>query len=253
MCEKSVPSTYTDSNLTDHDTDNLEVGDSSDPVHRALAGVRLAAPALLPAIRGGEVAAQVSDGEQDVTLEAETGTGQDGVVPVPAQRAQRVLLHHGADLGQLLLGLGIVDRGDELDALGQWQVGPVDAFWCVAVVRVCDVVEDLALLLRGDAGVGWVGVGLIAGLRPVGHGNLPRGGVVVFLVGEEVRHVGGWERRGGYIWRGWRGSKGVRCAPSWLRLPATVMVSRWCEGLGEKTLSQKDGREKPQMGSCGLD
>lgn len=168
------PFTYTNSNLTDHDTNDLKVGDSGDPVHRALAIVRLAAPARLPAIGGGEVAAQVTDGEQDVALEAEAGAGQDGVVPVPAQGTEGVLLHHGADLGQLLLGLGIVDRGDELDALGQGQVGPVDALWRVAVVRVCDVVEDLALLVGGDAGVWRVGVCLITGLWPVGHGDLPR-------------------------------------------------------------------------------
>lgn len=241
--EGYIPDTYTDSNLTNHDTDNLEVGDGSDPVHRALAVGRLATPARLPAIRSSKVTAQISDREKHVAFKTETGTRQDRVVPVPAQRAQGVLLHHGADLTQLLLSLGIVDGGDEFNALGQWQVSPVDALRCVAVVRVCDVIEDLALLLGGDAGVRWVAVGLIAGFRPVRHGNLPGGRVVVFFVGEEVRHVGGWWRVGGGNEFG--GVGGVsEDAPSWLLFPATlVSVSRRREGFGKKSLSRRWARE----------
>lgn len=67
--------TYTDSDLAAHDTDDLKVGNRSDPVNAAYTIRSLAAPTVLPAIGLGEITAQVADGEQDVTLETKTGTG----------------------------------------------------------------------------------------------------------------------------------------------------------------------------------
>lgn len=93
-------------------------------------------------------------------------------------------------MGELLLSLSIVDRGNKLDPFYQRQVGPVDAISIVAVVWMCQVVEDLALLLGCDGAIFGKLYGLIAGLRAMGHGYYTDGGVVMLVVLEVVRHIG---------------------------------------------------------------
>lgn len=183
--------TYTDSDLSTHDTDDLKVGDCSKPIDIASAILGLAAPAALPTIGFGKVTAQVADGEQDIALETETSTGKNSIVPVPAKWAQRVLLHHPANLAKFLFGFGIVDLGDEGDSLFEWQIGPVDAFGCIAVVRLGEVAENLTLLLGGHPIVSGKLICLVASSRAMRNGDLADDGVVVPLVFQVFRH-GEW-------------------------------------------------------------
>lgn len=55
---------------------------------------------------------------------------------------------------------------------------------------MCQVVEDLALLLSCDGAVLGELYHLITSLRAMGHGDLSDGGVVVLVVTEVVRHIG---------------------------------------------------------------
>jgi hypothetical protein len=123
-------------------------------------------------------------GGADSPLQSQPGAGEDGIPEVPADGAQRILLHHGADLLQLLDGLGVVDAVDERDALHEGQVGPVLALRIVAVVGVQEVGEDLALVL-GVVGGGVVGV-RIARLGAVGGADDAVVGRVVVLVDLEA-------------------------------------------------------------------
>src|SRR4051812_24739348 len=104
---------YSDGNLPGHDTQHLEVRHRGDPVLAALGS--LFAPARRPGL--GEERLEVANAEEHVALEPEAGAGQYGVTHVPADRGQRVLLHHGPGSPQLLAGFGIVDAGDEFEAL----------------------------------------------------------------------------------------------------------------------------------------
>lgn len=135
-------STYTDDDLTDHDTDNFQICHSGDPVGVALRG--LGAPALGPGI--GEKRRQVTDGEEDVTLQTKTSTGDDSIAEIPRNGRQRVFLHHGPDGAQLLAGSLAVDGRDEFDALANRQISPVGAIRGVAVVGTGNVGEDTLLV-----------------------------------------------------------------------------------------------------------
>jgi hypothetical protein len=120
-------------------------------------------------------------------LETEAGTGEDGITEVPAKGAQRVLLHHAADGTQLLPGLGVVDAGNEGQALAQGEVGPVDALGGVGVIGSEEVGED-GLLVLGRVLVG-EGGGLVTRLGAVGDADDARvGGIVVSFAVEEVSH-----------------------------------------------------------------
>lgn len=135
----------TNKDLTDHDTNDFEVGDGGDPVLAAdLGALEGVIPALGPDLL--EERLQVTNGEEDVALETETSTGDNGVAEVPAERRKGILLHHAANGGELLGGSLAVDLVDELEALGQRQVSPVDTFGGVAIVGTGDMAEDGALL-----------------------------------------------------------------------------------------------------------
>lgn len=177
--------THTDDNLSNHDTDDLEVGDRGDPVLAALCGV--VAPALRP--NGSEEGLEVADGEEDVALETKTSTRENGILPVPGDWAERILLDHAPEGAQLSLGLGLVDLVDKGEALANRQVGPVGAVGGVGVVGLGKMTEDLTLVV-GGVGTGKVGLGIVAivGQRAVRGGDLANGDVV--LVAVEGRHDG---------------------------------------------------------------
>lgn len=180
--------TYTDSDLAAHDSNNFQVCDGRNPVQVANTVDRLGAPALSPAIGFGKVAAEVSNGEQDVAFETKASTREDGIVPVPAERAEGVLLHHHTNLTQLFPGLGIVDLVDKSNTLSNWKISPVDTFGGEGIFWVGKVAEDALFLFRGKAAVGRVAVDLIAGLWAVRHGNLTHDRVVMPLWLEVFRH-----------------------------------------------------------------
>jgi hypothetical protein len=115
--------TYTNNSLANHDTDNLEVGDTGNPVVRALGGLF-----LVPALRPGslEERLKVANGEEDVTLETETSTGNDCMAEIPRERRERILLEHAPGGSGLLAGSLLVNLVDEAHALGQRQISPVD-------------------------------------------------------------------------------------------------------------------------------
>jgi hypothetical protein len=192
---------HTNENLTNDDTKNLHVRDSGDPVLTADL-------VLLPARTPGslEQRGQVANGEEHVTkdpsapkrsqwrknrnipLETETGTWQDRVAEVPANWAQRISLHHGANGTELLLGLSGIDSADERRALKPWQISPVHTIGVVAVIWLDEVVED-GLLVGGIAVVwerGMVGASVWAmGDRDGTRGRVMDAGVVEAVV---VRH-----------------------------------------------------------------
>ena len=88
----------------------------------------------------------VTDGEKHVTLQTETGTGQDHVAEVVGNRRERVLLHHGPDAAQFALGfLGVV-RSHETDLLEQGQVGPVGTLGGIAVIGTNEGIESSLLV-----------------------------------------------------------------------------------------------------------
>ncbi len=73
----------TDEELADHDANDLKVRHGGDPVRTAcLVGL----PAGVP--RSVKQGLEVADAEEDVALQTQTGTGQDGVAEVPTDRAQ---------------------------------------------------------------------------------------------------------------------------------------------------------------------
>jgi len=82
--------TYTNDSLAYHDTNNLEVCHSGDPV--VSAGSRFLAPTIRP--DSLEKRFKVTDREEDVSLETKTGTRNDSMTKVPGQRRQRVFLEH---------------------------------------------------------------------------------------------------------------------------------------------------------------
>lgn len=132
---------------------------------------------MLPAVGESslEQRGDVTDGEQDVTLEEQTGTGQHHVLEVEADGRQRILLDHVADGAQLASGLLAVDLGDKADLLADGQIGPVDTFRGVAVVGSEQLVEGFLFM----------GVHLLV-LWVAAHVGAMR------RVGTESGHFAGW-------------------------------------------------------------
>lgn len=96
--------TYTDDALTNHDTDNLKICHTGNPVGAAS---RMLTPAFRPGLL--EERLEVTNGEEDITLETESGTGDDGMAKVPAEGGQGILLDHLLGGAQLLGGGVLVD------------------------------------------------------------------------------------------------------------------------------------------------
>ena len=115
-------------------------------------------------------------------LETKTSTGDDHVSEVVSNRFQRVPLGHCPDVAQFAPSFLAIICGDELDALHERHIGPVDAIGIVAVIRLDQIVEDLLLII--GHGMDWV-VGA-AHVRPM------RGSWPVVL---DVGHIEG-RRRG---------------------------------------------------------
>lgn len=137
----------TDNDLANHDADNLEVCDRGEPVLAADAVGLGVVPALGPGSL--EEGLQVANGEEDVALETETSTGDDGVAEVPGDGGEGIRLHHGHDGVDFLRGGLLVDLCDKLGALAKGQIGPVDALRRVGVIGASDVAEDALLVGRG--------------------------------------------------------------------------------------------------------
>lgn len=158
----------TNEDLTDHDTNDFEVSDGSDPVLAADLG---ALEGVIPALRPDllEERLQVTNGEEDVTLETETSTGDNGVAEVPRERREGILLHHAANGRKLLGGSLAVDLVDELEALRERQVSPVDTFGGVTIVGAGDMAEDGALL--GASISDGVVIEILGASRAVRNGN----------------------------------------------------------------------------------
>lgn len=166
----------TDDQLTDHDTDDLEICYGGDPVAAALSATTVA-PALRPG--GSEERLDVADREKNVTLETETGTGKNGVAEVPRDGAEGILLHHAADGLELLLCLLVLDPVDEGYPLAHGKVGPVGAVCCVDIVRVCEVAEDGLLVVGIGSDAEGKLYGLVTGSRSMRHGDQTRRRVMV--------------------------------------------------------------------------
>ena len=102
----------TNEDLTHDDTADFEIVNSRDPRRVANRTVfRLCLGGCTPAEweGSGEEGLQVPDGEEDVTFQTKTGTGEDHVAEIVANWGQRVLFGHGPDARQLTPGLGSVD------------------------------------------------------------------------------------------------------------------------------------------------
>jgi hypothetical protein len=97
--------TYTNNSLANHDTDDFEVCHGGNPVVRAGSGF------LAPAIRPDsfEERLEVTNGEEDITLQTKTGSRNDSMAEIPRERRKRVLLEHGPSSLGLLLGSIVVD------------------------------------------------------------------------------------------------------------------------------------------------
>jgi len=109
---------------------------------------------------------------QSVPFEEKTSTGDNGVAHVPADWAERVLLHHATKLTEFLHDLSGVDLVDKGKTLAQAHVGPVYALAVVGVVGEDKVVEDVTLIGVHDGdilGSDMVasGIGAMRGSEPV--------------------------------------------------------------------------------------
>jgi hypothetical protein len=152
--------THTNADLSDHDTNDFEVGHTGDPI---LAADIVVLPALRPDL--GEERLKVSNGEKNVALKTETGTRNDCVAEVPGDGRKRILLHHAADSLQFLGGSLAINLGDELRTLKPGKVGPVYTFGGIAVIRASDMAENAALMCCGGVVDGVVIFGLGLGVR----------------------------------------------------------------------------------------
>jgi len=182
----------TDGHLANHNTNDFEICDRSNPVLTAHSGI------LTPALRPGaaEEGLEVTNAEQDITLEAETSAGEDGIVNVPRDRAEGISLHHLANLAELLLCFFIVDLVDECQALLERQICPVNAVVGVAIVWMSQVAEDGTLILGvGRRVARRIVVVLIAGVRAVRNRNLPNWRIVMAVVPDGVHHCDGCGER----------------------------------------------------------
>ncbi|KAI3477577.1 hypothetical protein L1887_60617 [Cichorium endivia] len=118
-----------DKDLSDDDSDDLEVVDCVEPVFVA-DGVVL--PALGP--YSLEEGREVSDGEEGVALDKEAKTGDDVVAEVGADGRERVALEHATDLAELAASLCVGLCVDPRGLFPEGEVGPVG--FRVACVRV---------------------------------------------------------------------------------------------------------------------
>ena len=130
-----------DENLTNNDTANLEVVDGLGP--DLVANVE-----ALPALREGglQKRSDVANGEENVTLEAESSTRNHIVPEVLPHRFKRVALKGCPEFTKFLAGFLLVDIGDELDALAERHISPVGAVRIVQIVRMEKSVEDVRLV-----------------------------------------------------------------------------------------------------------
>jgi hypothetical protein len=116
-----------DADLAEDNTDDFEVTDRGDPVLRAdFVGF----PARWP--NGLEEGRKIADGEESITFDEHTHTGNDIRAEEVADRLERVLLKLGHKEEELAMGFGIRLLIDPIDALFERQVGPVGC----AVVHV---------------------------------------------------------------------------------------------------------------------
>lgn len=134
-------------------------------------------PALGPDL--GKERLEVTNGEEDVALETETGTGENGMAKVPGDGGEGILLHHAANGLELLGGGLLVDLGDKLEALEQGQVGPVDAVGGIRIVGTGDMAKDAALL---GAGADSKLVAVVAAGGSMGDGNFTGNNVIAVVM-----------------------------------------------------------------------
>lgn len=183
-----------DADLAGHDADDFEVGNSGNPVARAFLAART--PALRPG--GSKQGREVADTEQDIAFETQSGAGQDCVAKVVREGAERVVLEHLPRRLGLLLVLGSLDATNELYALQQGQVGPVDTLGREAVFWMGHVAENAAFLLRGACAVlqNRVFFIFLACFGTVWHGDHARRRVVMYAVtvGVKGRHLDSYEK-----------------------------------------------------------
>lgn len=175
--------TYTDSDLANHNSDHLEIGDRRNPVGRALGG--LGAPTCRPSCL--EKGLEISDGEQNIAFETKPGSRENGMSEVPDDGAQRIILEHRPDAREFLVGLGSVGLPNEGEALEEGQIRPVDALGCVGIVRLSQVSEDF-LLLPGSVVTSWVVLVLLTRWRAVRHRNLPDRRLMLVVATKERCH-----------------------------------------------------------------
>ena len=121
-------------------------------------------------------------------LETQTSTRQDGVLEVPRDGRQRILVHHASERLQFLQCLGIVHLVHERDLLAEREIRPVNTLGRVAVIRVEEILED-CLLVVGVVSI-WVRGVIIASLRAVGGADHTIiGRVMVLVVMQFVGHL----------------------------------------------------------------
>ncbi len=165
---------YADKDLANHDTNDFEILYTGNPV---LAADLVGAPALGPHLL--EQRLEVTNGEEDVALETETGTGKNGMAEVPRDGGEGILLDHVANRLELLGGGLLVDRRDKVEALHEREVGPVDAVGSIRVVGAGDMAEDAALL---GAGANHELIAIVAAGGPMGHGDFAGNNVIAVVV-----------------------------------------------------------------------
>ena len=95
----------------------------------------------------GKERLKVADRKENVAFETEAGTRKNGIPQVLRHGSERVGLHHAANPGQLVLGLGVIDLVDKGHASGEGEISPVRPVFAVAIVGVRILAEHLHTLL----------------------------------------------------------------------------------------------------------
>lgn len=80
-------------------------------------------------------------------FKAKTCTRKHHVSKVIADRGEGIFLRHGPDIAEFPLGLPSIISANEIYAFQWVEVGPVDAFRRVRIVRLEQVVENLSLII----------------------------------------------------------------------------------------------------------
>ena len=89
-----------------------------------------------------------------IPFKAKSSTRYDIVAEVERKGTQRIRFEHTANGRELALGFFCIIAADELGALDDGHIGPVDSIRIVAVVGADQIIEDSPFII-GD-GMDWI-------------------------------------------------------------------------------------------------